>query len=88
MCERCQPRTEDPGLVQDLKCVLAPGDVQLVSRRSIEGASPVCPDLGRNGERPEQAEGAPRNRWVGDVEVNRDLAASLQVNATGRMEQP
>jgi hypothetical protein len=62
--------------------------VQLVAGSSVEGAAPVGADLGGDAKRPQEAEGAPRDGGVDDVEVNRNLAAALQVLAAGGMKQP
>ena len=88
MFERCQAGADDSGLVQNLQRPVVSGDVQLVAGSPVEGASPVGADLGGDAERPQEAEGAPRHGGVDDVEVNRDLAAALQVLAARGVKQP
>jgi len=88
MLERREPGAEHAGFVQHLKRVLVTGDVQLVARPSVECAPAVRPDLGGDAERAQEAEGAACHGRIGDVEVDRDLSATLQVNAAGRVKEP
>jgi hypothetical protein len=85
--KRRQACTQDAGLVQDLQRVLVTGDVELVARSTVEGAPLVGADLRRDAERTQEAEGAARDRRVGDVEMDRDLTAAAQVNAAGGVKQ-
>ncbi len=87
MFERCQAGADDSGLVQNLQRPVVSGDVQLVAGSTVEGASAVGANLGGDAECPQEAEGAPRHGGVDDVEVDRDLAAALQVLAAGGMKQ-
>jgi hypothetical protein len=48
----------------------------------------VRPDLGRDGEGTQQAEGSAGDRRVADVEMNRHLAATLQMHASRGVKQP
>jgi hypothetical protein len=57
--ERRQPRADDTGLVEHLECARVARDVELVSRLAAERASPVAPDLARDAEPAEEAEGPP-----------------------------
>ena len=88
MLERGQARTEDAGLVEDLKRAVVSCHMELVAGPALERAAPVGPDLRSNPESPQQTEGAAGNRRVGDVEVNGDLTSSLEVHAPRRMEEP
>ena len=51
-------------------------DVKLVPRAAFESAAPVGSDLRRDAECAQKAKGAARDRRVGDVEVDGDLAAA------------
>ena len=64
------------------------GDVQLVSRAPLERVPRVCPDLGRDAEGAQQAEGSAGDRRVADVEMDRHLAAALQMHASRGVKQP
>jgi hypothetical protein len=88
MFERREAGTDDSGLVQNLQGPVVSGNVQLVARSPVESSSPVGADLGGDAERAQEAEGAPRDGWIDDIEVNRDLATALQVLAAGGVEQP
>ena len=88
MLERGQARTEDAGLVEDLKRAVVSGHVELVPRPALERATAVGSDLRSNAESPQQTEGPACNRRVGDVEVNGNLTSSLEVHAPGRVEEP
>jgi hypothetical protein len=85
--KRCQPGAENPSLVQDLERTLIPGDVQLIPGSAVERATAVGTNLGRHRERAEQAERASCNRRVRYVEVHRHLAATLEMDTSGGMEQ-
>jgi hypothetical protein len=74
--------------VQHLQRPLVARDVQLVTRRPVEGAAAVRPDLGGDAEAAKEGERAARDGRLGDVEVDGDLAASTQVDATGDVEKP
>jgi hypothetical protein len=74
--------------VQELQCVGVSGDVQLVSRAPFESMPRVRPDLGRDAEGAQQAKSSAGDRRVADVEVNRDLAAALQMHASRGVKQP
>ena len=73
--------------MQDLQRTLVPVHVQLVPRRAVERASLVGPDLRRDPEAAQKTERSPGDCGIADIEVNRDLAPSLQVDAAGGMEQ-
>jgi hypothetical protein len=88
MFERCEAGADDSGLVQNLERPVVSGDVQLVAGPPVEGASPVGANLGGDAERAQEAEGAPRDGGVDDVEVNRHLPAALEVLAARGVEQP
>src|SRR5712692_10725375 len=88
MFERCEPRAQYSGFVQDLQSVLVTGDVQLVARPSLERAAAVRSELRGNAKPAQKAERAASDGRVGDVEVDRDLAAAFQVNAAGRVKEP
>jgi hypothetical protein len=87
MLEGGEPRTEDAGLVQDLKGSLSACDVKLVAGAAVECASTVRPDLRVDSERPEQAERTAGNGRVDDVEMDRQLATSFEVDAPGRVKE-
>jgi hypothetical protein len=86
--ERSQVGGEHSGFVEHLQCTLVSGDVQLVSRAPFESVTRVRPDLGRDAECAQQAEGSARDRGVRDVEMHGDLAAALQMDATRGMKEP
>lgn len=88
MLERDQTRTEDAGLVENLKRAVVPGDVELVARAGLERAAAVRADLRGDAERPQQTEGPACNGRIGDVEVNGDLTSPSQVHASRGMEEP
>jgi hypothetical protein len=50
--------------------------------------SGIRPDLGHDTERAQETERSTRDRRVADVEVHGDLAAALEMDATGRVEEP
>ena len=64
------------------------GDMKLVSRAAVEGAAPVGPDLRPDAERAQQAERAARHGGINDVEMDRDLAASLQMFTARGVKEP
>ena len=86
--ERREPRAEDSGLVQNLDGVLVTVDVELVTRPAVEGAALVRPDLGRDTEAAQQAEGPPGNGRLRHVQVDGNLTAATQVDAAGGVEEP
>lgn len=73
--------------MQHLQRVLVSGNVELVARGAVERAPLVRADLGRYAKRAEQAERAPRDRGLRDVEMDGDLPPSAQVDAAGRVEE-
>jgi hypothetical protein len=48
----------------------------------------VCPDLGQNTESTQETERSTGDGGVADIEVHGDLAAALEMDAPGRMEEP
>ena len=86
--QRSESRAEHTGFVQDLERALVSGDVQLVARRTVERTALVRADLGCDSECAQKAECASRDSRVGDVEMDRDRAASPQMDAAGRVEEP
>jgi hypothetical protein len=86
--ERGETGGEHSGFVEHLQRAVVSGYVQLVSRASVEGVTRVGPDLGRDAERAQKAERAASDRRIADVEVHRDLAATLQMHATRRVKEP
>jgi cytochrome c-type biogenesis protein CcmH/NrfG len=48
----------------------------------------VRPDLGQDTERTQETERSTRDRRVAHVEVHRDLAAALEMDASRGMEEP
>ena len=85
--KRSEPRAQHTGFVQDLERALVACDMQLIARRTVEGTALIRADLGCDAECAQQAERASRNGRVGHVEMDRDLAASPQVDAAGRVEE-
>jgi hypothetical protein len=79
---------EHSGFVEDLQRAIVSGDVQLVPRAPVEGVPRVRPDLGRDAERAQKAEGSASDRRVNDIEMHRDLAAALQVHASRGVKKP
>jgi hypothetical protein len=67
--------------------VFVAGDVELIARGSVEGSALIGPNLGRDSEGPQEAEGSPGHGRLGHVEVDGDLAAASQVNAAGGVEE-
>jgi hypothetical protein len=57
--QRCQARTDDPGLVQDLHRACVTRYVELVAGLAPERPTAVTPDLGSDAEPAEEAERAP-----------------------------
>jgi hypothetical protein len=88
MLQRGKARAEDARFVQYLKRALTSRDMKLVSRPTLESATSVGPDLRGDTERAQEAEGAARDRGVGHVEVDGDLAATPEVNAACGVEEP
>jgi hypothetical protein len=74
--------------VEHLQRAVVSGYVQLVPRASVESVARVRPDLGCDAERAQKAERAASDRRIANVEVHRDLAATLQVHATRRVKEP
>jgi hypothetical protein len=68
--ERRQAGGQHAGFVKQLQCVRVTGDVQLVSRPPLEGMPRIGPDLGRDAEAAQKAEGTAGNRRVDDVEMD------------------
>ena len=85
--ERCEPGAQDACFVQHLQRMLVAGDMKLVARSTVEGATLVRANLGRDAEAAEQAEGAASNGGVGDVEVDGDLATAAQMDTPGGVEE-
>jgi len=86
--ERRQPRGEHSCFVEHLQRPFISGDVELVPRAAVECLPRVCPDLGRDPESAQEAEGSARHRRVSDVEVHGDLAATLKMHAPRGMKEP
>src|SRR5581483_67703 len=63
-------------------------DVKLVASRAVEGGARVGANLGRDGERAEQREGAAGDGRARDVQVDVDAAAAAQVGAPRDVEEP
>jgi hypothetical protein len=62
--------------------------VKLVTRAPFEGAATVRPYLRADAKRSQEAERAPRHGRVDDVEMDRDLASSLQMFAARGVKEP
>ena len=73
--------------MQYLQGVLVARNMELVPSSTRERAALVRANLGCDSESAQEAEGPARDRRVGDVKVNRDLAAPAEVNAAGGMEE-
>jgi hypothetical protein len=56
--------------MEHLQRVGVSGDVQLVPRASLEGVTRIRPDLGRDVEGTQEAEGTACDRRVADVEMD------------------
>ena len=69
--------------MEDLQRAFIARDVQLVARCAVEGVPLIRPDLRRDAEAAEQAERAAGDRGFGDVQVDGDFAAPLQMDAPG-----
>src|SRR5215218_724443 len=61
--------------------------MHLIPTRPAERALPVGAKLRGGAEAAKQLEGAPCDARIGEVEMNGDLAAAAEVQATGRVEQ-
>jgi hypothetical protein len=85
--ERRQPGADDAGLVEHLHRARLAGHVELVPRLPAEGAPAVAPDLAGHAESAQEAERAPSHARGRQIEVQRDLAAAAQVDATGGVEE-
>ena len=86
--ERRAAGVEDARLVEDAQRVRSALDVQLVARRSGERALPVRAELGADADVAQQPERAPGDGRLAHVEVQRDLAAPVEVEPPGRVEEP
>jgi hypothetical protein len=86
--ERRQPRAQHAGFVQHLQGAVVARDVKLVTRAPFEGAATVRPDLRTDAERPQKAECTTRYGGIDDVEMDRDLASSLQMFAARGVKEP
>jgi hypothetical protein len=73
--------------VKHLQRAFVSGDVELVPRAAVERSPRVRPDLGRDPERAQEAEGSAGHRRVCDVEMHGNLAATLQMHAPRRMKE-
>ena len=85
--QRAAAASDDAGLAENLHRARAAEDVQLVARRAVERALPVRPDLALDAEVAQQRERPPGHRRRRDVEMERELAVTAQVQAAGRMEE-
>ncbi len=85
--ERCVASIYDPRRREDAERVGVSGDVQLVSGRRVERAATVGPDLGPDAALAEKRECTPRSRPAPEVEVERPVAGSAQVQAASRVEE-
>jgi hypothetical protein len=74
--------------VQYLQRAFGSFDVELVARRALECPAAIGPDLGRDAERAQEAEGAARDCRVGDVQMYGDLTTPAKVDAAGRVKEP
>lgn len=74
--------------MQHLKRPLVSLDVELIAGRAVERTASVGADLGGDGERAQEAEGAASHGGVGHIQMYGYLAASAQMDASGRVEQP
>ena len=78
---------EDAGLHEARQRRRAAGHVQLESRRPVERVPFVRPDLGVDPERAQQCERAARDRRRRQVEMQRHLPPTAEVQVPRRMEQ-
>jgi hypothetical protein len=62
--------------------------MKLVTSAAFEGAAPIRPDLRADAERSQEAERAPSHGRIDDVEMDRDLASSLQMLASRGVKEP
>jgi hypothetical protein len=74
------------GVVQNCQRRLAAFDVQLISRLAREGALAVGPQLRLDTEITQKAERAAGDGGVADVEMQRELSATAQMEPPGGME--
>jgi len=86
--ERRQPRAQHAGFVQHLQGAVVACDMKLVTRAPFEGAATVRPDLRADAERSQEAERATSYGRIDDVEMDRDLASSLQMFASRGVKEP
>ena len=78
---------EDTRATENVERAVAPGDVDLVPGRPVERPARVRADLGLDPEPAEQPERPPRHGSLGNVEMDRELAVSEQVQAAGGVEE-
>ena len=62
-------------------------DVELIPRRTVEGAPTIRPDLGADVVLAKQGEGPPRGRAAPEIEMEPPLTLSAQVEIPGGMEE-
>jgi hypothetical protein len=85
--ERQAFAAEHTGLRQDLDRVGGSLDEELGPNAPVEPAPRVRPDLGLDAERAKDREGPPSDRRFREVEVERQLAAPVQVHRARRVEE-
>ena len=85
--QRAASAPDDAGLAEHLHRACAAEDVQLVARRAVECAPPVRPDLALDAEVTQQRERPPGHGRRRDVEVERELAVTAEMEAAGRVEE-
>jgi hypothetical protein len=85
--ERPVGSVEHAGSMQCLVGVRGAVDVKLVAGRTVEGVLLVRPDLRLDIEGAQECERATRNCRAGEIEVQRNLATTPQVHASGNVEE-
>jgi hypothetical protein len=86
--ERRESGAEDAGIVQHAQRALVTGDVELVPRPSVERTPAVGPDLRCDPERSQEAERTARHGGIGNVQMDGDLPAPLQMLAASGVKEP
>ena len=77
--ERCAASGEDAGLPEHRRRGRIDLELELITGRAVERVPGVGADLGTDAEVSQQAERTPRDRGAREVELHRELTASVQM---------
>jgi hypothetical protein len=81
------PPVDDAGGSEDMEGMGVACEVQLVPRRTVEGASPLCSDLRADSDMPQQREGTASSSSAPEVEVQCPVSTGSEMQAAGRVEE-